>query len=136
MEIQTSSIAVSQPPSRVRRAVVTTSVVLGAAVVPGAAVLALGLSGAARRAADAWFLPALEPRSELSRRITSGWAAGFVLLALGQAVGGIAGPLSLFTPLGLAGHTLFALCGEAAMAAVTFVVVRRAQAAPLARAEG
>lgn len=136
MELQTPYIIAPQGRFRVRRAGITAGLVLGAAVVPGAAVLVLGLSAAARRVAAAWFLPTLEPVSKLSRGITSAWVAGFVVLAIGQAVGGIAGPLSMFDPIGLMSHTLFALCGEAVMAAVTVAVVRRARPAPHARAEG
>lgn len=111
-----------------RRGFFTAAVALAGAVAPLAAVGVLVASPRVRRFATDRFLPAVGRRPELSRRILFVWAGGFLLLAVVQAVGAYAGPLSMLTPSGLFAHTLFALCGEGVMAAGTLVALRRSRA--------
>lgn len=111
--------------SKLARFSIAAGYALAAAVLPAAAALLLWLSSRARRAVATRFLAAVAGTPDLQRRITLYWAAGFAVLAVGQAIGAAAGPLSIFSPQGLLGHTLFALIGEAAMATATARVMRR-----------
>jgi hypothetical protein len=120
---------------RLHNASVLAGAALAAAVVPVSAVLALALSGGVRRDLAARFVPAARV-SDVERRLGFGWMAGFALVMAGQAAGAAAGPMSMFDPMGLLAHTLFGLCGEVVMAAVTILVVRRDRFALSARVDG
>lgn len=101
---------------------------LVAAVLPVSAVLALAFSGETRQALAARFVPGKRV-ADVSRRLSFAWMAGFVLLMVGQATEGVAGPMSMLNPAGLAAHTLFGMCDEVVMAAATILILRRGRSA-------
>ncbi len=118
-----------------RNMVFTAAVAVAAAVVPVSAVLALGLSHRARRVLASGFVSgACAP--DVARRLAFGWMAGFGLVMSGEAAGAAAGPLSMLDPVGLMAHTLFGLCDEAVMTAVTILVFRRGRTALSAHIDG
>ena len=102
---------------------VAAGLLLGAALMPAAAAIVLVTSRRARRAAVDPFLSRLGYVA--SGRVAVGWAAGFALLAVGQAFGAADGAMSMLNGAGLAFHTAFALCGEVVMLAATIAIARR-----------
>lgn len=114
---------VSQGSRRARDLASASSLLLGAALMPAGAAIALASSSAMRKAATDRFAPALG--EDASRRAAVVWAVGLGMLAVGQAIGAAAGPMSMMNGLGLALHTAFALCGELVMLSATIVVGRR-----------
>lgn len=133
MESLNRSGSVSQGDRRPRDIGVASGLLLGAALMPAGAAIALGTSSAMRKAATDRFVPSLGPAA--SRRAAVAWALGLGVLAVGQALGAAAGSMSMLNGPGLALHTAFALCGEVVMLGATIVIVRRRQAAPTAAGE-
>lgn len=108
---------------------------LVAAVLPVSAVLVFAFSSEARQALAARFVRGGRV-ADVSRRLALAWMAGFALVMVGQAVGGVKGPMSMLNPLGLVAHTLFGVCAELVMAAATILILRRGRSCLSVQVDG